>query len=87
MPARTTPLVNNQIYHIYNRGVEKRKIFEDRRGFKRFLQTINYYQYEGPKPKFSNYMKFKLFKPNSSKKVVGIISFCLMPNHFHILLR
>src|SRR3989344_517839 len=87
MPTRTTPLVNEQIYHIYNRGVEKRRIFENRRTYKRFLQTINYYQYEGPKPKFSSFIKFKLFKPDPNKKIVDIIAYCLMPNHFHLLLR
>lgn len=87
MPARITPLVNEQIYHIYNRGVEKRRIFENRRTYKRFLQTIDYYQFEGPKPKFSNFIKFKLFKPDPNKKIVDIVGYCLMPNHFHFLIR
>ncbi len=87
MPARITPLVNGQIYHVYNRGVEKRRIFEDRRGYKRFLQIIQYYQLEGPKPKFSNFIKYKLSNPDSNKKIVDIISYCLMPNHFHLLIK
>lgn len=87
MPVRTTPLVNGQFYHIYNRGVEKRCIFEDRRCYKRFLQTISYYQLEGPKPKFSHSFDNKSFKIDPSKKIVDIISYCLMPNHFHLLIR
>lgn len=87
MPVRTTPLVNNQIYHVFNRGIEKRRIFENRRTYSRFLQTIAYYQLEGPKPKFSNFIKYKLFKPDPTKKIIDIISYCLMPNHFHFLLK
>ena len=87
MPARTTPLVNDQFYHIYNRGVEKRRIFENRRTHSRFLQAIRYYQLEGPKPKFSNFIKYKLFEPNPNKKIVDIISYCLMSNHFHLLIK
>ncbi len=87
MPVRIIPLVNGQFYHIYNRGVEKRRVFEDRRCYKRFLQVISYYQLEGPKPKFSHSFDNKLFKIDPSKKIVDIISYCLMPNHFHLLIK
>lgn len=87
MPARITPLINGQFYHVYNRGVEKRRIFENRRTYTRFLQAINYYRLAGPKPKFSNFIKYKLFKPDPDKKIVEIICYCLMPNHFHFLLK
>lgn len=87
MPARIIPLVNDQFYHIYNRGVEKRRIFENRRTYTRFLQALSYYQLEGPKPKFSNFIKYKSFELNPTKKIVGIICYCLMPNHFHFLLK
>ncbi len=87
MPARIIPLVNGQFYHVYNRGVEKRRIFENRGTYARFLQTINYYRLEGPKPKFSNFIKYKVFKPNPDKKIVDIICYCLMPNHFHFLIK
>jgi len=80
-------LVNGQFYHIYNRGVEKRRVYEDRRCYRRFLQAIRYYQLEGPKPKFSNSFNNKTFKPDLSKKIVDVICYCLMPNHFHFLLK
>ena len=53
--------------------------------YRRFLKTMLYYQIENPKPRFS------LFSPtvkliNQNKKIIDIISYCLMPNHFHILL-
>ncbi len=87
MPIRITPLVDGQFYHVYNRGVEKRRIFEDKRCYKRFLQTIIYYQHKGPKPKFSHSFDNKLFKIDPSKKIVDIITYCLMPNHFHFLVK
>lgn len=45
-----------------------------------------YYSIEGPKPRFS------VFTPtttllDTNKKIVDIICYCLMPNHFHFLLR
>lgn len=87
MPSRIFPFVNVQFYHIYNRGTEKRPIFENRRDQNRFIQTISYYQLEGPKPRFSNSFKNPFLKPDLNKKLVDIVCFCLMPNHFHFLLK
>lgn len=87
MPSRKIPLVNDQVYHIYNRGTEKRRIFLNRRDYQRFLKTLQYYQYDGPKPKFSHFSQAKSLKLNLSKKIVEIWVYCLMPNHFHLLLK
>lgn len=61
-------------------------IFKNSYDFKRFLKTMVYYQIVGPKPRFS------LFAPTTnlldeSKKNIEIICFCLMPNHFHLLVK
>ena len=87
MPFRTTLLVNDQFYHVYNRGVEKRVIFSSRRDYSRFLKAMQYYQVQGPKPKFSNYIKKKAFELDTKKRIVEIIAYCLMPNHFHALIK
>lgn len=87
MPYRTTPLVNDQVYHIYNRGNEKRQIFGDRRDFIRLHETLRYYQIAGFKPKFSNSTLEIFSKLDPSKKIVEILAYCFMPNHFHLLLR
>ncbi len=87
MPSRIIPFVNGQIYHVYNRGTEKRRIFESNRDYQRFQKVLNYYQFEGPKPKFSHFSKTKQVKLNLSKKIVDLIAYCLMPNHFHLLIK
>lgn len=90
MPYRLTPFANEHFYHIFNRGVEKRKIFLNERNYQRFLETLHYYQFSEPKPRFSyrnrlHNMRHKTFDNNS--KIVEIVCYCLMPNHFHLLLR
>lgn len=85
MPYRTIPFVNQSYYHIYNRGVEKRQIFSNDRDYQRFIQTFYYYQFSGPKPKFSHQKHFKAKDFNRNTKIVDIICYCLMPNHFHLL--
>ena len=80
---------NDYFYHIYNRGTEKKNIFIQPRDYERFLQIMHYYQYEGPKLRFSLLKKGDLasFNPSPDKKLVEIICYCLMPNHFHFLLK
>jgi len=61
-------------------------IFRNSYDFQRFLKTLLYYQILGPKPRFS------LFAPTTNsldktKKIIEVICYCLMPNHFHFLLR
>lgn len=87
MPYRIIPFVNGQYYHIYNRGSEKRSIFENQRDYQRFLKTLKYYQIEGPKPRFSCFPNPLCDKLDETKKIVEIIAYCLMPNHFHLLIR
>lgn len=87
MPYRITPLVNDQIYHVFNRGVAKLPIFTDKRDYNRFLETIYYYQFQGPKPQFSQLNRFKDFKFDKNKKIVEVFCYCLMPNHYHFLIK
>lgn len=87
MPYRKTPLVNDQIYHVFNRGVARLPICQDKRDYNRFLEAIYYYQFQGPKPQFSQIKRFKDLNFEKNKKIVEILGYCLMPNHYHFLLR
>ena len=87
MPYRIIPFANGEFYHVYNRGLEKKDIFTKNRDYSLFIDTFFYYQIQNPKPRFSNYRHSKLFPVDSSKKIVDIVCFCLMPNHFHLLIK
>lgn len=87
MPYRITPLVTDQFYHVFNRGVAKLPIFLDRRDYNRFLDTVYYYQFQGPKPQFSQLKRFKDFNFEKNKRIVELLCYCFMPNHFHFLIH
>lgn len=87
MPYRKTPLVSGETYHIFNRGVAKLPIFKNRRDYTRLLDTLYYYQFQGPKPRFSQLKRFKNQKFEANKKIIEIICYCLMPNHFHFMVK
>lgn len=80
MPYRKTPLINNHFYHIYNRGVEKRKIFMNHKDYLTFLQILRWYLKEDmERPVLSKIPK------KSLKNTITLYCYCLMPNHFHFL--
>ena len=85
---RKTPLLENHHYHVYNRGVDKRKIFDSSVDYKRFLMLL--YLANGENTvHIANVLKTTsypdIFTYERRKPLVGIGAFCLMPNHFHIL--
>ena len=92
---RKVIFANDEIYHVFNRGVEKRPTFTDKRELKRAIQTINYYRYANLPFKLSKFLslpeseKMKLLQNIETvyAKLVEIICYCLMPNHFHLLLK
>lgn len=84
---------NNEIYHIINRGVEKRNIFLDDKDYLRFMHDLYEFNDEAPAEniyyKSINLESYEV-KPRKIKKrklLVEILAFCLMPNHYHLLLR
>lgn len=88
MSYQQTVFANNQFYHIFNRGVEKRITFTNRRDYNRFIDTLEYYRFKNPPSRFSfrGRPTIKQVK-NDGLLLVEIICFCLMPNHFHLLLK
>ena len=96
---RKVPLATNSIYHVYNRGVEKRDVFLDSKYYFRFLSILKHYlNYDYPysllarslkriKSKGKRSRDFERLETKRIKPPAEIISFCLMPNHYHILLK
>lgn len=94
MPYRKTVFAENEVYHTLNRGVDEQVIFKDKRDYQRTLDLIDFYRYAHPPLKFSHYNRLsknekeKFIKNlKERKQIVEILAFCLMPNHFHFLLK
>ena len=101
MPAKnsTKQYVENGYYHIYNRGVEKRVIFLDQQDYSVFLSYLK--EYLLPKkeknlherlsnPQISSVEKNKILKSlqlNNFNQEITLLSYCLMPNHFHFFVK
>lgn len=94
MPYRKTIFANNHYYHILNRGVNKGVIFQNSKEYQRFIDLVDFYRLN-PDIRFSHYgllsdsgkQEYIDRLRQNNKVLVEIISFCLMPNHFHLLLK
>ncbi len=81
---RKVPFVGDEYYHIYNRGVDKRPIFEDKKDLDRFFQSIKEFNSVEP---IGSIFENSFNEKKDIKKLVEIICYCLNPNHFHFVLR
>ena len=88
---RKTPFVEGEHYHVYSRGVEKRKIFMNTKDYDRFVALL-YIMNQGASFRMENFLRDKqkdlkdIFKEEREKPLVSVLSYCLMPNHFHLIL-
>jgi len=80
---------NDQYYHIYNRGVDKREIFLFRKDYERFLRILN--EFNTYRPVNISVMdrvdNIEVAPRTDEEKLVDILCYCLMPNHFHLLIK
>src|SRR6267142_7002470 len=91
MPLRNTIKIftENSYYHIYSRGVDRREIFLEEKDCIVFLYYLKLYlssQDNLSKQIISPRMLYKITNLNLSKEV-HLLSFALMPNHFHLQLK
>ncbi len=103
MPAknRIKTYVSDSYYHIYNRGVEKRIIFQDEKDYVVFLSCLKLYlnppkpldrrfslTLQGPSPTDRDIQVYAPCRqPNNHYGKIELVAYCLMPNHFHLCIK
>lgn len=88
------PLVNEQVYHIFNRSIDRKPIFTQQKTNQRAMETLSFYRFANVPVRlsyfllWSNERKTQLLRELEKSKdcLVKILCFALMPNHFHLLL-
>lgn len=95
---RNIKIAPGEYYHVFNRGMSKQTIFHDNSDRVRFLFLILYFQSPivlqniGRSIKsFVQHRVFNIYQEVLQKiikgKFVELTSFCLMPNHFHLIVK
>lgn len=83
--------VAGNIYHVINRGVDKRSIAMDDQDRFRFIHDL--FEFNDTRPINNTTYSFRNSKDIARPYIgprdllVEILAFCLMPNHYHLLLR
>lgn len=82
MALRKQVFALNEYYHLYNRGTEKRVIFLEKKDYEHFLFLM--YICNTAKS-----IELRSIGNNFDRgeTIVDIGAYCLMPNHFHILVH
>jgi len=95
---RNLDISEGEYYHVFNRGVRKQNIFHDKADFVRFLfyvlflqSPVNFLQISRPVQQYVKHSVFDIGEDKITKIIDGryveLVAFCLMPNHFHLLLK
>lgn len=100
MPIKNSrkEFVADSYYHLYNRGVEKRIIFADEQDYKVFLSYLKTYLLPKDEKALRTILSssvswaekdraLKLLRLNNFADNLSLISYCLMSNHFHFLVK
>lgn len=95
---RKEPLKPDEIYHLMNKSIAGYKIFNSNDDYQRMLRAIMFFSIADQLPKFSYFLKHSN-KTNATfetrldrcfpkpKRLIQIITYCLMPTHLHIVLK
>lgn len=90
---RNVVFADNEIYHVFNRSTAGGLIFARKKDIERALNLMSYYRFDQDL-RFSFFDRLSkeekgeyLEKLSGSTPNVYILSYSLMPNHFHLLLK
>lgn len=92
---RNVEIAPGEHYHIYNRAVNKQIIFHDINDYSRFIFLILYFQSPLNFPQIgrhiTRYVKSRAFDIAKEEiiknRTVELVAFCIMPNHFHLIVK
>lgn len=84
MSIRKVSFAFGEFYHLYNRGNSKQVIFHDDEDYSHFTKLI---YLSNDKDNFNlRYVDENFYDQTDKNKLVNIGAYCLMPNHFHLLI-
>jgi len=89
MAIRNITFTNGEYYHVFNRGVDKRDIFNTKAQQYFFFRRLFLLNSTNTSKLIANQRSKRKDKEiiANGERLVSIVAYCLLPNHFHLLLR
>jgi putative transposase len=85
--GRGLSFAQGEFYHVYNRGTDKRRVFCDNYDYQRFLGLL-YLCNQDKRIELTRSGIAGVFDMvRIGEPLVSIAAYCLMPNHFHLLIK
>lgn len=91
---RGDPFITGEYYHVYNRGIDKRIIFKLKKDYERFMMLLYISNSNEEKSlRLDNLINHshknfdEILVLDKGEPLVCIGAWCLMTNHFHLLVR
>ena len=95
---KNVPLVDGEIYHIFNKSIAGYQIFNNPKEYFRMLNLMRYYQIKKLTYSFSDFCKLIQIDimgfdycfhaiAKDEHRLVDLLAFCFMPTHFHFILK
>ncbi len=89
---RNDPFITGEYYHVYNRGIDKRVIYKSNKDYERFMILLyfansqNTFRIDDILNRYNRVFD-DIMVLNKGDSLVSVGAWCLMPNHFHLLIR
>jgi REP element-mobilizing transposase RayT len=89
MGIRNITFTNGEYYHVFNRGVDKRVIFNSKEQQYFFFRRLFLLNTTDTSKIIANQRSRRKDKEivAEGERLVSIVAYCLLPNHFHLLLK
>ena len=82
MAIRQQAFAPGEIFHCFNRGVDKRTVYEDQLDYVYFLKMLRHFN----SSQVTGSLQSLINQPQINPPVT-ILAYCLLPNHYHVVLR
>jgi|SRR3989339_573622 len=89
---RKDQFIEGEIYHVFNKSISNYGIYKNLDNSQRFLNTFEYYNNRIVTKSYSQFTRSKMFDYKNiiypiKKTHCKILSYCIMPDHYHFLLK
>jgi putative transposase len=82
MAMRPHAFAPGEVFHCYNRGVDKRTVFENQQDYTYFVRMLRHFNTSKVVGSLKDIEKIEPVNPP-----VTILAYCILPNHYHLVVR